>query len=42
VIFNIYPGFNEDKLGIFTAPGGTVRMAWFKDPEGKVLSVTNA
>jgi len=42
VTFNIYPGFNQDELGIFTAPGGIVRAAWFKDPDGNVLSVTNA
>jgi catechol 2,3-dioxygenase-like lactoylglutathione lyase family enzyme len=40
--FNIYPGFNHDDLGILTLPGGTVRVAWFKDPDGNVLSVTNA
>jgi catechol 2,3-dioxygenase-like lactoylglutathione lyase family enzyme len=42
VIFNIYPGFPQDELGILTLPGGTVRVAWFKDPDGNVLSVTNA
>jgi catechol 2,3-dioxygenase-like lactoylglutathione lyase family enzyme len=42
VTFNIYPGFHQDDLGILTAPGGTVRVAWFKDPDGNVLSVTNA
>src|SRR6266581_4217481 len=42
VIFNIYPGFSQDGLGILTLPGGTVRVAWFKDPDGNVLSVTNA
>ena len=42
VAFNIYPGFNQDELGICNVPGGTVRVAWFKDPDGNVLSVTNA
>jgi catechol 2,3-dioxygenase-like lactoylglutathione lyase family enzyme len=42
ITFNIYPGFRQDELGIWTAPGGTVRVAWFKDPDGNVLSVTNA
>jgi catechol 2,3-dioxygenase-like lactoylglutathione lyase family enzyme len=42
VIFNIYEGFSQDGLGIWTAPGGAVRVAWFKDPDGNVLSVTNA
>ncbi|MFI4976558.1 MAG: VOC family protein [Caulobacterales bacterium] len=42
VAFNIYPGFRQDELGILTLPGGAVRVAWFKDPDGNVLSVTNA
>ena len=42
VTFNIYPGFPQDELGNLTLPGGTVRVAWFKDPDGNVLSVTNA
>ena len=42
VTFNIYKGFKQDELGILTVPGGSVRVAWFKDPDGNVLSVTNA
>jgi catechol 2,3-dioxygenase-like lactoylglutathione lyase family enzyme len=42
VTFNFYPGFSQDEIGILTLPGGTVRVAWFKDPKGNVLSVTNA
>jgi predicted enzyme related to lactoylglutathione lyase len=42
VVFNIYPGFSQDQLGILTIPGTAVRVAWFKDPDGNVLSVTNA
>jgi catechol 2,3-dioxygenase-like lactoylglutathione lyase family enzyme len=42
VTFHIYPGFGQDELGIWNAPGGAVRVAWFKDPDGNVLSVTNA
>jgi catechol 2,3-dioxygenase-like lactoylglutathione lyase family enzyme len=42
VTFTIHQGFRQDELGIWTAPGGTVRVAWFKDPDGNVLSVTNA
>jgi catechol 2,3-dioxygenase-like lactoylglutathione lyase family enzyme len=41
VTFNIYKGFNQDELGIWTAPGKGVNVAWFKDPDGNVLSVTN-
>jgi catechol 2,3-dioxygenase-like lactoylglutathione lyase family enzyme len=39
--FNTYAGFNQDELGILTVPGGNVRVAWFKDTDGNVLSVTN-
>jgi catechol 2,3-dioxygenase-like lactoylglutathione lyase family enzyme len=42
VTFNIYQGFRQDALGIWAAPDGTVRVAWFKDPDGNVLSVTDA
>src|SRR5258708_3067535 len=42
VAFNIYPEFNQDELGILTLPGGVLRVAWFKDLDGNVLSVTNA
>ena len=35
-----FPGMNDtDPLGIWTAPSGA-RIAWFKDPDGNVLSVT--
>jgi len=37
--FERYPGMDQDKLGVWTAPGGA-RVAWFKDPDGNVLSVT--
>src|SRR5437016_5182296 len=30
---------NQDQNGIWTAPGGA-RVAWFKDPDGNVLSLT--
>lgn len=40
VKFNQYPGFGQDDLGIWTAPDNTARVAWFNDPDGNVLSVT--
>ena len=40
--FDRYPRLIQDELGIWTAPGKSVRVAWFKDPDGNVLSVTNA
>jgi catechol 2,3-dioxygenase-like lactoylglutathione lyase family enzyme len=42
VTFNIYKGFNQDQLGIFPLPDSALRVAWFNDPDGNVLSVTNA
>lgn len=41
VVFNIYPNFKQDELGILRLPNG-IRVAWFKDPDGNVLSVTDA
>jgi catechol 2,3-dioxygenase-like lactoylglutathione lyase family enzyme len=42
ITFNIYPAFRQDDLGVWTAPGGTIYVAWFNDPDGNVLSITNA
>lgn len=38
----IYEGFGQDALGIWTAPGGVAKVAWFNDPDGNVLSLTEA
>jgi catechol 2,3-dioxygenase-like lactoylglutathione lyase family enzyme len=38
VVFEKYP-FVPDPSGIWTAPGGT-RIAWFKDPDGNILSIS--
>ena len=39
VAFERFPGIEQDELGIWTTPGGD-RVAWFKDPDGNVLSLT--
>lgn len=40
VVFLRYPGMNDtDPHGIWTAPSGA-RIAWFRDPDGNVLSLT--
>jgi catechol 2,3-dioxygenase-like lactoylglutathione lyase family enzyme len=40
VQFERYSGINEsDPRGIWNSPGGA-RVAWFKDPDGNVLSLT--
>lgn len=40
VTFNIYEGFGQDELGIWTSPASDARVAWFRDPDGNVLSLT--
>jgi len=37
--FQKYPGLQQDDTGIWTAPGGT-RVAWFTDPDGNLLSIS--
>lgn len=39
VIFEKYNFIEQDDFGIWTAPGG-VKVAWFKDPDGNLLSLT--
>src|SRR5579864_6654451 len=39
VAFMTYRGMEVDEAGIWTAPGGD-RVAWFEDPDGNLLSVT--
>jgi predicted enzyme related to lactoylglutathione lyase len=40
VAFSRFPGMNDsDPRGIWNAPSGA-RVAWFHDPDGNVLSVT--
>jgi len=33
------PGLSQDDHGVWTAPGGA-KVAWFKDPDGNTLSVS--
>ena len=39
VEFQRYAGLQQDGLGIWTSPNGA-RVAWFHDPDGNILSVT--
>lgn len=34
-----YPGMQQDDAGIWPSPSGA-RVAWFRDPDGNVLSLT--
>ena len=40
VQFLIYEGFGQDEAGIWTSADGTVKVAWFADPEGNVLGLS--
>ena len=39
VVFERYPGFEQDDLGLWSPPGSTGKIAWFKDPDGNLLSL---
>jgi predicted enzyme related to lactoylglutathione lyase len=39
ILFEHYGGLDQDEQGGWRSPSGA-RIAWFKDPEGNVLSVT--
>jgi catechol 2,3-dioxygenase-like lactoylglutathione lyase family enzyme len=39
VTFERYPRLEQDLLGVWTSPSGA-RVAWFKDPDGNTLSLT--
>jgi catechol 2,3-dioxygenase-like lactoylglutathione lyase family enzyme len=39
VVFERYGFFEQDALGIWTTPSGD-KVAWFKDPDGNTLSVS--
>ncbi len=37
--FTRYEGMGQDDLGVWTAPDGQSKVAFFNDPDGNVLSV---
>jgi catechol 2,3-dioxygenase-like lactoylglutathione lyase family enzyme len=39
VTFSRYQGMTQDDDGVWTSPSGA-RIAWFSDPDGNVLSLT--
>lgn len=41
VVFEAYAHLNQDQNCVWTAPSGA-RIAWFKDPDGNLLSLTEA
>lgn len=41
IAFEKFPHFDQDERGIWDSPSGA-RVAWFKDPCGQMLSLTQA
>jgi catechol 2,3-dioxygenase-like lactoylglutathione lyase family enzyme len=39
VDFKRFDGMDQDELGVWTTPGGD-KVAWFADPDGNTLSLT--
>lgn len=39
IAFERYPGVPQDKDGVWASPSGA-KVAWFKDPDTNVLSIT--
>jgi catechol 2,3-dioxygenase-like lactoylglutathione lyase family enzyme len=40
VVLERYAGFDQDDAGVWTAPSGA-RIAWFRDPDGNLLSISD-
>ncbi len=38
----LYDGMGQDELGVWTSPETGASVAWFTDPDGNVLSLTEA
>jgi hypothetical protein len=39
ISFEKYSFIEQDELGIWSSPDGRTQIAWFKDPDGNVLSI---
>jgi catechol 2,3-dioxygenase-like lactoylglutathione lyase family enzyme len=40
VTFERYPGMGQDDLGVWVPAPGAGGVAWFKDPDGNLLSIS--
>ena len=40
VQFSRYPPLKQSENGVWTAPGGVAKVAWFLDPDGNTLSLS--
>jgi catechol 2,3-dioxygenase-like lactoylglutathione lyase family enzyme len=42
IVFNIHEGMGQDELGIWTSPDGGSKVAFCSDPDGNVLTLSQA
>lgn len=42
IVFDIHEGLGQDALGIWTSPDGQSKVAFFPDPDGNVLTLSQA
>jgi len=42
VRFTVYDGMGQNENGVWTSPDGKTRLAWFPDPDGNILMLTQA
>ena len=40
VAMTIYEGMGQDETGVWSAPDGSTKLAWFPDPDGNVLMLS--
>lgn len=40
ICFEQYPFLQQNSSGIWAAPDGAGQVAWFKDPDGNILSIS--
>lgn len=41
VVFERFAGMEQDALGVWQPPGTNTKVAWFRDPDGNLLSLTS-
>lgn len=42
IAFTVFEGMGQDALGIWTSPDGKTKVAFFADPDGNVLTLSQA
>ena len=41
IVFERFPGMEQDELGVWFPTPGAQAVAWFKDPDGNLLSISS-